>query len=100
MTVYISPYRQMANFRNVMNRLIEENLDEAPLPEREMVLALDVQATEEEYEITALVPGLEPDDLGIEILNNTVSRAESLNPAARKKPNTCCVNCPLESSVG
>jgi HSP20 family protein len=73
MTVYISPYRRLATLRDSMNRLIEENLTESSTPDREMVLAVDVQANDEAYEITALVPGLEPEDLAIEILNNTVS---------------------------
>lgn len=73
MTVYISPYRRLATLRDSMNRLIEENLAESSTPDREMVLAVDVQANDEAYEITALVPGLEPEDLAIEILNNTVS---------------------------
>lgn len=73
MTVYISPYRRMASLRDSMNRLIEENLPESSTSEREMVLAVDVLAKDEAYEITALVPGIEPEDLSIEILNNTVS---------------------------
>lgn len=73
MTVYISPYRRLATLRDSMNRLIEENLTESSTPDREMVLAVDVQANDEAYEITALVPGLEPEDLAIEILNNTIS---------------------------
>lgn len=73
MTVYISPYRRIATLRDSMNRLIEENLPESTTSEREMVLAVDVQAKDEAYEITALVPGIEPGDISIEILNNTVS---------------------------
>jgi HSP20 family protein len=73
MTVYISPYRRIATLRDSMNRLIEENLPESSTSEREMVLAVDVQAKDEAYELTALIPGLDPEDISIEILNNTVS---------------------------
>jgi HSP20 family protein len=73
MTVYISPYRRMATLREAMNRLLEDSIAETTPAEREMMLAVDVQAGDEAYEITALVPGLEADDLSIEILNNTVS---------------------------
>lgn len=73
MTVYISPYRRMASLRDSMNRLIEENLPETTTSEREMVLAVDVLAKDEAYVISALVPGIEPQDISIEILNNTVS---------------------------
>lgn len=72
MTLYISPYRRMASLRDAMNRIFEESMSETT-SEREMLLAVDVQAREDDYVITALVPGLEPDDLSIEILNNTVS---------------------------
>lgn len=72
MTVYLAPYRRMSNFRNAMNRLIEESVDETPI-EREMQLAMDVIASEEAYDITAFVPGLEADDLNIEIINNTLT---------------------------
>ena len=73
MTVYISPYRRMATMRDAMNRLIEDNLAESTSTEREMMLAVDVLTGEDTYEIVALVPGLEADDLNIEVLNNTVS---------------------------
>jgi HSP20 family protein len=73
MTVYITPYRRMATLRDAMNRLIEENMSEPSSGEREMLLAVDVQANDDAYEISALVPGLDPEELNIEILNNTIS---------------------------
>lgn len=72
MTLYISPYRRMAHFREAVNRLIDENYDDAQ-PEREMVLAVNVRAEDEMFEITALVPGIDPDSLNIDILNNTIT---------------------------
>ncbi|MDD5467151.1 MAG: Hsp20/alpha crystallin family protein [Anaerolineales bacterium] len=73
MTIYLTPYRRMAHFREAMNRFMEEALPEAPAAEREMPLAVDVRATDEAYTITALTPGLETKDLDIEILNDTVT---------------------------
>ena len=73
MTVYLTPYRRMATLRDVMNRLVDESLAETPVNEREMILAVDVQSDEDAYVITALLPGLDADDLNIEVLNNTVS---------------------------
>ncbi len=73
MTIYISPYRRMATLRDAMNRMFEESLPDTPAAEREMMLAVDVLAEDEAYEITALVPGLNADDVNIEILNNTVT---------------------------
>lgn len=72
MTLYISPYRRMAHFREAVNRLIDENYTETQ-PERELALAVDVRAEEEAFQITALVPGIDPEALDIEILNNTVT---------------------------
>jgi HSP20 family protein len=72
-TFYISPYRRMSNFRDAMERLFEENLTDTVPNEREMVLAVDVYSEDDFFVITSLVPGLETDDLSIEILNNTVA---------------------------
>jgi HSP20 family protein len=71
-TYYVNPYRRMAAMRHAMERMFDENAPEAT-NEREMLLAVDVQADDEAYDITALVPGLEADDLDIEVLKNTVT---------------------------
>lgn len=71
MTMYIPSYRRLVRLSNAMNRLVEEG--EAAPAERELALAVDVTSEDEAYEVTALVPGLEADDLDIEILNNTVT---------------------------
>ena len=73
MTMYISPYRRISRLRDAMDRVLEESFTENTPNEREMVLAVDVLAEDDAYLITALVPGLDPDDLNIEVLNNTVS---------------------------
>lgn len=73
MTFYVSPYRQMTAMRHAMNHWLNDTVvDHAPT-EREMLLAVDVQAGDDAYDITALVPGLEAEDLDIEVLNNTVT---------------------------
>ena len=73
MTVYISPYRRMSALRDSMNRLFEESIAENTAPEREMLLAVDVQSDDDAFVITAFVPGLDAEDLNIEVLNNTVT---------------------------
>lgn len=72
MTMYISPYRRMANMRDAMERFFEESMDNTPI-EREFSLAVDVRADGDAFIIRALVPGLDADDLNIEIIKNTVS---------------------------
>jgi HSP20 family protein len=63
----------MGAMRPAMNRWFEESMVDHEPTEREMLLAVDVEASDELYNITALVPGLEADDLDIEVLNNTVT---------------------------
>jgi HSP20 family protein len=73
MTMYLSPYRRMAGLREAMERAYEESLSEKTPSDREMRLAADVIAGPDAFIINAFVPGLEADDLSIEILNNTLS---------------------------
>lgn len=73
MTYYISPHRRMSQLRQAMERMMEDAMAEAPQNEREMALSVDVMTNDEGYEITALVPGLQAEDLSLEILNNTVT---------------------------
>jgi HSP20 family protein len=73
MNFYISPYRQMASMRHAMNRMFDDNMVDQNPSEREMLLAVDVQTDDDAYNITALVPGLDAQDLNIEVLNNTVT---------------------------
>jgi len=72
MTLYVNPYRRMNQLRQAMDRLFEENFSEAS-SEREMALAVDVRGDEDTFTIRALVPGLDPEAVNIEILNNTVT---------------------------
>jgi HSP20 family protein len=73
MTMYVSPYRRIANLQRIMDRVLDENnSDRAPV-ERQMSLPVDVRSDDEAFNIQAFVPGLEADDLNIEVLKNTVS---------------------------
>lgn len=90
MTLYVSPYRRMVSMREAMNRLMEENFPEKETSEREMLLAVDVEAQDEEYLIKALVPGVEAEQINIEILNNTVTiRGEFLEDTEDTKYLVC-----------
>lgn len=73
MTFYVSPYRRIARMRDAMDRMLEENFPQTEVTEREMVLAVDVKADDEAYSISAFVPGVEANDINVEVLNNTVS---------------------------
>jgi HSP20 family protein len=63
----------MATMRHAMNRWFDESMADHVPSECEMLLAVDVEAGDDAYDITALVPGLEAEDLEIEVLNNTVT---------------------------
>jgi len=63
----------MAAMRHAMNHWLNDSLVDHATAEREMLLAVDVRDREEAYDITALVPGLEADDVDIEVLENTVT---------------------------
>lgn len=80
MTFYVTPYRRMAAMRNAMNHWYEDSVADHTPAEREMLLAVDVKAGDESYDITALVPGLDADNLDIEVLNNTVTIRGEFKP--------------------
>jgi HSP20 family protein len=85
--------------RDAMNRIFDESgfvrsTAATESRDREMILAVDVQAEDEAYVITALVPGLEADDIDVEIMNNTVAiRGEFKEEGEDKK----CLLCELPS---
>lgn len=62
--MYVSPHRRNARVHRNVNQ---------PLEDREMRLAVEVIDNDDAYEIKALVPGLETDDINIEVINNTVA---------------------------
>lgn len=91
MTYYISPYRRMAAMRHAMNRMFDDTMVDQTTNEREMLLAVDVQAGDEAYDVTALVPGLSAEDLDIEVLNNTVTiRGEFKTDSEDQKKYMVC----------
>jgi HSP20 family protein len=71
----------MASMRHAMNHWFEDTMADHSPTEREMLLAVDVKAGDESYDITALVPGLEADDLDIEVLSNTVTIRGQFKPS-------------------
>ncbi len=73
MTMYVSPYRRLVSMRRLMDRVLDEDFADGKTAERQISLPVDVRTDDEAFTIRALVPGLEADDLNIEVLNNTVS---------------------------
>jgi HSP20 family protein len=73
MTLYVSPNRRIARLRKAMDHLVDENYQVVEVPEREKILAVDVISDDEAYTISALIPGVEAEDINVEILNKTVT---------------------------
>ncbi|MRS04269.1 Hsp20/alpha crystallin family protein [bacterium] len=67
MTYYISRPVSMARR---MWRMMDNDL---PVMEADVVFPMDVKADEDGYTISAVLPGVEADDLSIQIVNDTVS---------------------------
>jgi len=73
MTMYVAPYRRLANLREAMDRMMEETMQDTSSHDRELLLAVDVSSQDDVYTLRALVPGVQAEDLEIDVLNNTVT---------------------------
>ena len=62
MTYYLSPRRRRARF----NRMIDTSRSEVHIP-------FDVIADDDGYQISAFLPGVEAEDVKIEVLDDTIS---------------------------
>ena len=69
MTFYVSPYRKFAR----RDRRVDSKLRPSNVSARDKVLAVDVKSDDEAYTISALIPGIEADEINVEIMDNTVS---------------------------
>ncbi len=74
MTLYrIDPFRRMERLMDAMDRLMESSVvPVSDTRQRGVRIPLNVKAEEDAFVITAWVPGLEADDLHIEVLEDTV----------------------------
>jgi HSP20 family protein len=69
MAYYVSPYRRFVR----RDRRVDSSIRNAKAMERDKVLAVDVKSDDEAYTISALIPGIEAEEINVEILNNTIS---------------------------
>lgn len=70
MTFYITPSRRINRMRNIDRYFTGYPRME---DESEIYFPIDVKAEDEAYIIQATLPGLNPDDVSIQIVNETVS---------------------------
>jgi HSP20 family molecular chaperone IbpA len=65
MTLYVTRPMHRHAVRHMMRDL--------PLVEAELVFPIDIAVKEDAYHLTALLPGVTPDDLDIQIKDNVIS---------------------------
>lgn len=68
MTFYMTRFPRRA--RQMMERMMESDW---PFVEREVFVPVDVKTGQDEFVITALLPGVKAEDLSIQIVNETVT---------------------------
>jgi HSP20 family protein len=77
-----------------MRRMREFFDEDIPFSERNVIVPIDVRAEDDDFVITALVPGLKPEDLNIQVINETVTLSGELNFASDEKANFIHKECP------
>ena len=81
MAYYLSTYRPGAGMRNAVERMFSDDFLAKSAGGRIRVhLPLNVEAQDEAFVVTALVPGLESEDVRIEIIDNTITIRGELQP--------------------
>ncbi len=91
MSYYVyTPFGRAAHLRR-MRDFFDEN---TPFSEQEVLVPIDVKAENDDFIVTALVPGLKPEDLSIQIINETVTLSGDLNLNTDEKANYIHKECP------
>lgn len=86
----VTPFGRAAQMR----RMREFFDNEFPFSEQEVIVPMDVQAENDDFIITALVPGLKPEDLNIQIINESVTLSGELKLGEDEKANIIHRECP------
>jgi HSP20 family protein len=92
MTLYVSPYGRIARRRSSIDHRLDSNHHVSEALDLEKVLAVDVRSDDESYTISALIPGIEADDINVEILNKTVSIRGEFNEKIEEENDKFLVN--------
>jgi HSP20 family protein len=87
----LTPFREMLSLREAMDRLFDESFVR-PFNGAALTggygLALDVRTDKDDYILRANVPGLKPEDLHVEVVDNTVTvRGEIKSEREEKDEN-------------
>ena len=91
MSYYVySPFGRAAHMRR-MREFFDEDM---PLSEREVIVPIDVRTEADDFIITALVPGLKPEDLTIQVINESVTLSGNLDFGVDEDANYIHKECP------
>jgi HSP20 family protein len=77
-----------------MRRMREFFNEDMPYSDQDVLVPIDVRAEDENFVITALVPGLKPEDLSIQVINETVTLSGELKLDVDEKANYIHKECP------
>lgn len=91
MAFYVTPRGRLMRSRNWPQFYREENLPEA---ECDVYVPVNVKVEDDDFVITALMPGVKAEDLSIQILNETVTIQGELKDQAKDGDTYLVRECP------
>ena len=71
MTLYVTPFGRLAR-RRMMEHYLQDGDWNIPV-ENDLFFPIDVKVESEDFVISALLPGVKPEDMDIQIVNETVT---------------------------
>ena len=91
MSYYVyTPFGRAAHMRKMRDFFNED----MPFSEQEVMVPIDVKAEDDDFIITAMVPGLKPEDLNVQIINESVTLSGELAVNNDEKANYIHKECP------
>lgn len=70
MTIYITPFGRLPR-RRMIERMMDPDWNQTTASE--LYFPIDVKAEDDGYTLTALLPGVHPEDLNVQVVNETVT---------------------------
>ena len=71
MTIYVTPFARSAR-RQMLERMLR-HVEYPEMMESDVFFPVDVKAENDAFVLTALLPGVSPDEVNVQIVNETVS---------------------------
>ncbi len=85
MSVYITPFGRYVRRRTLSQPYSNE--EDYQAAESEVLIPINVKADQEEYVLTALVPGVKAEDLSIQVVNETITIQGQLSDGVDESEN-------------